>query len=181
MPSQTYTIFSEVPASPEILPSPLEETEFDIPLMDTQCSLDSLPQEEPNPWCLQQPATPAAPSSAELKRRFDEYINPDFSNALDIDKSYVPQPRKRKAGRYTMCLFFAYLSCAPKQLTLKHSSLPFRSTRRSTEFLCLLQPGRPISSYLFGIIYPAGLGNKNLLQSKPCRTKANRTSGAKSD
>ncbi|KAI8581008.1 hypothetical protein K450DRAFT_234180 [Umbelopsis ramanniana AG] len=97
MPSQTYTIFSEVPASPEILPSPLEETEFDIPLMDTQCSLDSLPQEEPSPWCLQQPATPAAPSSAELKRRFDEYINPDYSNALDIDKSYVPQPRKRKA------------------------------------------------------------------------------------
>lgn len=106
MPSQTYTIFSEVPTSPEILPSSLEETEFDIPLMDTQCSLDSLPQEEPNAWCLQQPATPAAPSSAELKRRFDEYINPDFSNALDIDKSYVPQPRKRKAGRYTIYLFF---------------------------------------------------------------------------
>ncbi|KAH8552014.1 CP2 transcription factor-domain-containing protein, partial [Umbelopsis sp. PMI_123] len=99
MPSQTYTMFSETPSSPEIMPSPLEEPEFEIPLMDTQCSLESLPQEDPNPWCLQQPTAPTAPSSAELKRRFDEYINPDFSNALDIDKSYVPQPRKRKAGR----------------------------------------------------------------------------------
>jgi hypothetical protein len=95
MPSLSYTVFQETPPSPEITPSSLEEADFELPLMESQCSIESIPSEEPpNPWCLQ----PTTPSSAELKRRFDEYINPDYSNALDIDKSYVPQPRKRKAG-----------------------------------------------------------------------------------
>ncbi|KAM3588607.1 hypothetical protein VKS41_001048 [Umbelopsis sp. WA50703] len=94
MPSLSYTVFQETPPSPEITPSSLEEADFELPLMESQCSIESIPSEEPpNPWCLQ----PTTPSSAELKRRFDEYINPDYSNALDIDKSYVPQPRKRKA------------------------------------------------------------------------------------
>jgi hypothetical protein len=149
MPSQTYTVFSETPQSPEMIPSPLEDSEFDIPLMDTQCSLDSLSQEDPNPWSL--PAT--TPSSAELKRRFDEYINPDYSNALDIDKSYVPQPRKRKAGSCRV-----YSPVRTLRIPLKYSSSRIY-TPCSLELLCLLQSGRTISSYLFGTLYPAGLGN----------------------